>query len=691
MYSTTGSDTSEPDWEAMDPEDPTGLGLSCAAEFDVFGSGQHPMLQLADLGVSALPKSVAWSMANAGRINLTLGSALTPPELDAVRALAVGQASVTDVLKNLDAIDVLLPPGEAGGPDSVMRAVLRNTSDLDAQWSVSLPHETDLDMESWVQPRFPPDEIAEMEHLFDIRPRSGKLAPGEAQEVELRFRHQAPVERRLPLLMYVADGKCIRLELVGRTLEPRERCMAQTDTHHSLAPVELGRVEPPLQTVTLYNEGLSEVDFEIDTAPLLDLRASAWDFDVLRLLSPSRGVLPPRGHLVTWWSFSPVEARTYTARLPVLVGGEVSHHLVVSATGVAPSSPRDDLCRLAPVVPLLAAHRPNPPAIGLAELDAGDGGAAGPAGPELSLVALAGDDLGLAAEGSGAKVSIGGVVGKSGAAWGPDRGPRSEWGHAGSGRVASARPGTGRRVRTGSDLGLDEESGVSMGSEDLPQVASLRGSGLLLGLSMDVVDLGRMGRAERRAGVVVLHNRQRFSVRFRWSLGDYAPGAMEQFDGSVRVEPADGTIRPGERCMVRVEATAGAMPALFDGSVALEAEPLQAEVSPRDIARLSREAGERGGRATHGSMAASVRARPGVTGFVEREELSLDSLLSGAGAAPMEASTGEVAGGAGEAPAPEAQRSALRVIGEVHGDDVGAPSAAMLRRFALRELEEARR
>jgi len=711
LYSTGGL-LRDPDLGSMDPADPTGLGLPCAAEFEVFASGQHPMLQITDLQCRGLQKSLGWEMANAGAINLELGTALSDAELETVSALAMGQVSVTDILKGLRPTPVFLAPGTVGGEDSVLRLMVKNTSELEADWSISLPHENNLDMESWVQPRFPPDDISQMEHLFDISPRAGSVAPGAEQEVELRFRHDSVTERQLPLLLYVNHGKCVRLELVGRTLAPGQALLAHQDVHHELAPRTLGDADAPLQTVTLYNQGLEDVAFEIDTAELAELRRESHDFDVLRMLTPATGTIPARGHLVTWWEFRPLDAREYVVRLPVLVGGEPSHDLVVHARGVAPGAVRGELDGLASISALLDGHRPAPPAFGLSPPAGGAGEGAGgegqrgsegggpggdaeggseEAGPggdaepgvqgELSLTGMGGEGPGAAPSlAPGSSLSM---VAPGGA---PQRAPTPPGSGAPPGRPVTARPGTrDEGPRLASTLGLAEETGESMGSAELPLMAGLRDRDALLSMSQDVLDMGRMSRAAVSRAVVVLENTKSVPVRFNWSLGDYAGGGGDDlFDGKVAVEPAEGVIRPSERCLVKFEVRAGARLALFDGCVSLQAMPLQAELNPRDIARISRE--RPAGRADPDALGRSVKQRPGITGFPGEGSMALP--LDGIDG-PLDGPAGEAPGAPGSAPAAAPQRQTVRIIGEVHAEDDLLPPAAMMRRLALRELEEA--
>ena len=275
--------------------------------------------------------------------------------------------------------------------------------------------------------------------------------------------------------------------------------------HHGLVAVEVGRPEPPLQTVTLYNRGPAPVQFELDTAALQDLRAACWDFEVLKLLSPSQGTIPARGHLVTWWSFSPLEAKEYAVTVPVRVDGEPSHNLVVTARGVAPTHVPGRWDAMAEAEGLIAGHRPPPGSLGLlsgevdpfsgrgAEADApmpsgdaaGDTGRSRAAGPSAGAEASAAGSPGAARERERERES------------GPAEMPRALL------RTATARPGTKDGLRGPETLGLDERTGENMGSVDLPLFARLRDRASHVALSQDVLDMGSVACAETRCSVLV--------------------------------------------------------------------------------------------------------------------------------------------------------------------------------------------
>ncbi|CAG9465425.1 unnamed protein product [Pedinophyceae sp. YPF-701] len=524
-----------------------------ATVFEVLAEGQHPMLQVQDILASPLQKSAAWDLAEVQLINQHLALPLTPEELAMVESLAMGHATVQDVLGAVAPIPVGLPAGRAGGPASVVRLLLGNTSDLPVEWSASLPNETDIDMEHWVQPRYPPDELQAMEHLFALSPRNGKIAPGATQELTVRFEHEAAGLRRFPVLLTVANGKCVRLDLMGRTLPAGEKTLALGgEMRHELQPVELGCGAPPAQATILYNEGVEAVTYEIDTTPLAQLAAENHKFPVLELLSPAAGALPAGGHAVLWWSFTPIEEGTYVSELPVRVEGGEDALIVVTGSGVLPAAPRPPIDEvLEPARDLVTALRPDvvaevaPDAVGFP--------AAGP--PELSDPSLARIGGGADAAGAGARASYGGVMGRG------EKQPLPA-------RVEAVTA--------------------------LVEFSRITAPGQMLAVSQDVITSGPLAIGGVQTSILVLHNVSDVHVRYAWTLGDYAASAAAKgrdalskrassvdalsdrggeefslFDGGVEVEPRGGTLKPGERCLCRVKVTAGARALVFDGYMKL--------------------------------------------------------------------------------------------------------------------------
>lgn len=86
----------------------------------------------------------------------------------------------------------------------------------------------------------------------------------------------------------------------------------------------------------LHNGGPSALEYELDLSPLEALKQEHYGAAVLRLASPSGGVIPPGGCALLRWVLAPVEAREVVVDLPVAFSNGKSDVLSIMGRGYHP-------------------------------------------------------------------------------------------------------------------------------------------------------------------------------------------------------------------------------------------------------------------------------------------------------------------------------------------------------------------
>jgi hypothetical protein len=221
--------------------------------------------------------------------------------------------------------------------------------------------------EHWVQPSEPRN--AEEAHrelvagcgIITLSPAKGTLRRrGDSCRVTLRYRPSHEGHHSLPLFLKVSDGRCVRLQLSGSTTEAAGHSLGLPPGQKQLVlqPVVLGELDSPVQSFLLHNNWSQAVRIELDTSPLHRLAAQSWGFEVLRCVGDTEaGEVPPGGAHCLQFVFVPLEAKQYTAELPVrLVDTDTVDFLTVVATGVEPAAaPRQGLLPAMPSAVTLVA------------------------------------------------------------------------------------------------------------------------------------------------------------------------------------------------------------------------------------------------------------------------------------------------------------------------------------------------
>ena len=438
-----------------------------------------PRVQIVDArcdGFQHTDRTREWSLLSVDAINASLSSPATP--LDLRLSSATGPESILskgEVAALLPSHTLHFPASTTSSPPTPVVLLLHNPSTTPTSIAFSFPSllPSYLSLPTWASASLPSPSPLQRYHAqleahrtFTVSPPSLRLAPGESSAVTITHSHAFPGLHALPIVMEVAGGRWITLQLSGEVhkveqgqLDLRHLPQLTREDYQEVAdlagvgvpisacraltvhpiPIHLRTSAAPSQPLPLYNDSSLPVSF---TLTKLTSTASdqAWR------LTPSSGVVEAGSRFTAQLRFRPTQQKGY--RLIVLLtttsasqSGSASYLLVVRGEGILPTT-----------------------------------SAVPPLGPALPLT------------------------------------------------QSVLRPGQ------------------------------------LARLSIDELHFGGMCLGSARARVFVLESaaKEKLAYGIAWDGGDGA---------DVLIEPAVGTLEPGERTLIRVELRAGQLSALLDGSL----------------------------------------------------------------------------------------------------------------------------
>ncbi|XP_023366136.1 cilia- and flagella-associated protein 65 [Otolemur garnettii] len=228
---------------------------------------------------------------------------------------------------------------------SVVLLVLKNSGVVPLDWAFLFPSDQQIDLELWAeQAEFNCTELHQMRVqdncIFSISPKTGSLIPGQEQMVELKYSHLFIGTDRLPVLFKVSHGREILLNFIGVTVKPEQKYVHFTSTSHQFIPVPIGDTLPPRQIYELYNGGSVPVTYEVQTNILLQVQEKNFDHPIFSCLNP-KGEIQPGTTARVLWTFSPIEAKTYTVDVPIHILGWNSALIHFQGVGYDPHAMGD--------------------------------------------------------------------------------------------------------------------------------------------------------------------------------------------------------------------------------------------------------------------------------------------------------------------------------------------------------------
>lgn len=291
-------------------------------------TADYPTLCVTDAACPGVAKPVLWKRLSLNALNAELARPPTAVE-DRLQRTGGYDGSLASArsLQGLTSVALGLGVGLEGAEPTAAYVEVCNTGALPAEWRLMTRDESEVDMENWVEIGEPDDEITAhqrfvVEHgIVEVSPKRGVLQPGERQPVRVLYKHARVGQHWLTALLNVKDGRSVRLELGGRTVGSKVRCLDISPANpsmalHTFAPVLIGDVHPPKQSVELRNPTGEEVEWNVDLNPLAALRTANWGFDILTCHNP-RGTIPPFGTALLNWTFQPCEERAYECAVSV--------------------------------------------------------------------------------------------------------------------------------------------------------------------------------------------------------------------------------------------------------------------------------------------------------------------------------------------------------------------------------------
>ena len=291
-------------------------------------TADYPTLCVTDAACPGVAKPVLWKRLSLNALNAELARPPTAVE-DRLQRTGGYDGSLASArsLQGLTSVALGLGVGLEGAEPTAAYVEVCNTGALPAEWRLMTRDESEVDMENWVEIGEPDDEITAhqrfvVEHgIVEVSPKRGVLQPGERQPVRVLYKHARVGQHWLTALLNVKDGRSVRLELGGRTVGSKVRCLDISPANpsmalHTFAPVLIGDVHPPKQSVELRNPTGEEVEWNVDLNPLAALRTANWGFDILTCHNP-RGTIPPFGTALLNWTFQPCEERAYECAVAV--------------------------------------------------------------------------------------------------------------------------------------------------------------------------------------------------------------------------------------------------------------------------------------------------------------------------------------------------------------------------------------
>ncbi|EFJ47120.1 hypothetical protein VOLCADRAFT_92245 [Volvox carteri f. nagariensis] len=318
-----------------------------------------PTLEVTDVYCESQPKQLLWQMLGLNDLNHHLRTEVTATEVQLRAAHDRGTLTTEAACAAMRPFPMDFGTHGLGAASRVVHLEFSNPTPLPVHWQLHSFDDPDgVELENWVEqgrPRTEDERVRDLisEHkLFEMRPRSGSLEPGAKGTMTVEFRPRVEGVFALPVFLHVTDGKRLRLQLEARTTsEPRQLLALPPPLRvFRLAPVALGDPAPPLQMYTLRCGGPGALRWRLDTGPLDALAAESWGHRVVDLVGPSDGEIPLGGVAAINWRFSPLEAKEYSVRVPVLLGDGTIELIELVGRGFAPPpKPHHGAVRAVPI------------------------------------------------------------------------------------------------------------------------------------------------------------------------------------------------------------------------------------------------------------------------------------------------------------------------------------------------------
>jgi len=166
-----------------------------------------PHVGITDVRMPHQPLYNAWQQFHIDDVNMELGRGLSPYELHLREAERRQQSQkAQELYENLPAAIFHFGMAQNGSQPDIAFIKLQNLGDLDVEWVTKFPDELEVEKDRWADGEDPsPQQVAFDQildnRLFEVKPRSGELAPGQSVVVQAAYFHRLIGHHDLPVVL----------------------------------------------------------------------------------------------------------------------------------------------------------------------------------------------------------------------------------------------------------------------------------------------------------------------------------------------------------------------------------------------------------------------------------------------------------------------------------------------------------
>ncbi|KAG2392302.1 hypothetical protein C9374_012554 [Naegleria lovaniensis] len=301
---------------------------------DVFGIGSYPQLGITDIRSASGSKVDLWSQFSVNSINKELRKNTNCYQIE---------SSITNFNSSIQYLekyfcDFGAKPIES--EDTIVYVTIENIGNIRAQFSISTPFDSMVDVDKWAHDQVAKDEdelrtlSIFVNKLFEIYPNQASLEPGESIVVALIYRHKVVDTHEIPILFQIRNGRCFTIYLTGRTLSYQQKHLQFGSMEHTLEDQEIGTENQPIQYLKVINPTNQDIEICVDEQPFKQLALENYDFEIISLEN-KKSIVPANHYIYLRLVFRPIELKTYEMCLPIqMMNSDLVYNLTLKGKGV---------------------------------------------------------------------------------------------------------------------------------------------------------------------------------------------------------------------------------------------------------------------------------------------------------------------------------------------------------------------
>ncbi|XP_063674984.1 cilia- and flagella-associated protein 65-like isoform X2 [Bolinopsis microptera] len=301
------------------------------------GEGVFPKLSFIDIR-SVVPgilcnasKKRIWDLFSLDLLNKHLAEAPDPTELRQLMETRSNDRTKPFSTKALAVVD--FGSNTVGSDPSKVVVVMKNSGKVSSSFRFLFPPDLCLDMATWAEDKV--EDATRAQERFNIEPREGTIKPGDTLSLMFTYRHGSEGIEELPILLKLSRGREIMLQLRGVTVKSGLAYPQIAHKSHTLQPVIIGSNCPPIQYYELYNGGDSQMGYEVMDESLAQLTHENYGCEIMKCLQPT-GRVQPHSIAQIPFLFSPLEAKTYAVKVPIMIVGGDTYTITIFGEGITP-------------------------------------------------------------------------------------------------------------------------------------------------------------------------------------------------------------------------------------------------------------------------------------------------------------------------------------------------------------------